>query len=140
MSTAPYHKALDLLAAKLIEDERTIGVEFPYVTAPDGAWQTMPASVSAGYTGANWSHGNWFCGFWVGLLLAAYLHTRDEKFLTLARERMLLVEQRAEDGNTHDIGFIFLSSAMPFYRITGERRYRDIALRAAARLRDRLVV
>ena len=140
MSTAPYHEALDLLAAKLIEDERTIGVEFPYVTAPDGAWQTMPASVSAGYTGANWSHGNWFCGFWVGLLLASYLHTRDETFLTLARERMLLVEQRAEDGNTHDIGFIFLSSAMPFYRITGERRYRDIALRAAARLRDRLVV
>ncbi|MCX5581206.1 hypothetical protein [Kaistia terrae] len=29
---------------------------------------------------------------------------------------------------------------MPFYRITGERHYRDIALRAAARLRDRLVV
>lgn len=140
MSTAPFQKALDLLAAKLLEDERTIGVEFPYVTDPNGAWLTMPASVSAGYSGANWSHGNWFCGFWVGLLLAGYLHTRDEKFLMLARERMLLVEQRAEDGNTHDIGFIFLSSAMPFYRITGERRYRDIALRAAARLRERLVV
>ncbi|MCX5581207.1 hypothetical protein [Kaistia terrae] len=41
---------------------------------------------------ANWSHGNWFCGFWVGLLLASYPHTRDEKFLALARERMLLVE------------------------------------------------
>ena len=39
------------MAAKLAEDERTIGAEFPYVTAPDGTWRTMPASRSAGYAG-----------------------------------------------------------------------------------------
>ncbi len=33
----------------------------------------MPAARSAGYAGAAWSHGNWFCGFWVGLLLAIML-------------------------------------------------------------------
>ena len=66
-----YGEALDLLARKLLEDERTLGVEFPYVTAPDGSWRTMPASRSAGYAGDAWSHGNWFCGFWIGLHLAA---------------------------------------------------------------------
>lgn len=135
-----YRAPLDLLCQKLLEDEARIGTAFPYVTKPDGAWDVMPASRSAGYRGANWDHGNWFCGFWVGLLLAAHVHSKDETFLDLARERMLLVNQRATDGNTHDIGFIFLSSALPFYRITGERQYRDIALRAAERLRDRLVV
>jgi unsaturated chondroitin disaccharide hydrolase len=46
-----FTEALDLLAAKLVEDEAAIGVEFPYVTEPDGAWRTMPASLSAGYSG-----------------------------------------------------------------------------------------
>lgn len=133
-------KALDLIAQKTLEDETTIGAAFPYVTHPDGSWDTMSVSISAGYTGENWSHGNWFCGFWVGLLLTSYLHTGDEKYLKLASDRMVMVEERASDGNTHDIGFIFLSSAMPFYRITGDMRHRATALRAADKLRSRLIV
>ncbi|SDS55817.1 glycoside hydrolase family 88 protein [Bradyrhizobium canariense] len=132
--------ALDLCARKLLEDEPTLGVEFPYVTAPSGSWSTMPASLSAGYRGKDWSHGNWFCGFWVGLLLISYLRTGDEKYLRLAEERMLLVAQRAEDGNTHDIGFIFYPSAIAAHHITGEKRYGDLALRAAEQLRRRLIM
>ncbi|WP_343039271.1 glycoside hydrolase family 88 protein [Microvirga makkahensis] len=135
-----YNEPLSILCKKLEEDERTIGTAFPYVTAPDGRWMLMSSSVSAVNHGENWDHGNWFCGFWVGLLLAAYLHSGDEKFVSFARDRMALVAQCADDGNTHDIGFIFLSSAVPFYHITGERLYRDMAMRAAERLRARLVV
>ena len=138
--TPQIKKALDLIAKKTLEDETTIGSGFPYVTHPDGSWDTMSVSVSAGYNGENWSHGNWFCGFWVGLLLTSYLHTGNEKYLKLAADRMVLVEERASDGNTHDIGFIFLSSAMPFYRITSDKRHRETALRAADKLRSRLVV
>jgi len=133
-------EALGLIARKTLEDESRIGAAFPYVTRPDGQWDTMSAGVSAGYDGEAWSHGNWFCGFWVGMLLAGYLHTGDEAYLRLARDRMVLVAERAGDGNTHDIGFIFLSSAVPLHRLTGEDRYRDIAIRAADRLRARLVV
>lgn len=136
---AAYGTVLDLLAQKLREDEAAIGVEFPYVTAPDGRWLTMPASRSAGYSGADWSHGNWFCGFWIGLLLAAHLHSGDETLLAAARERMVLVAPRAEDGNTHDIGFIFLSSAIPLFHVTGDARYADTAVRAADKLRARLI-
>lgn len=132
-------EAMDLLIIKLAEDEASIGVEFPYVTDPQGAWKLMPASLSAGYSGDDWSHGNWFCGFWVGLLLAAYLWSDDRRFLTWARERMNLVVPRCEDGNTHDIGFIFYSSALPMYHITGEEDYAWVALRAADRLRARLI-
>lgn len=126
-------------AQKVAEDEKTIGVEFPYVTRSDGAWATLPASVSAGYRGDTWSHGNWFCGFWVGLLLASYLKTGEQRYLDWARERMRLVAQRADDPNTHDIGFIFDSSAIPAYHITSERWFADVALRAADKLRARTI-
>ena len=131
--------ALDLLASKILEDEARIGVAFPYVTEEDGAWRTMPASLSAGYSGDAWGHGNWFCGFWVGLLVASHLHTGEDRFLELARERMRLVAPRCEDGNTHDIGFIFWSSAVPAHRVTGEDWFAALATRAAEKLRARLI-
>lgn len=134
-----FKQTLDRIAQKVAEDEPTLGVEFPYVTAPDGRWKLLPASLSAGYSGEAWSHGNWFCGFWVGLLFTSYLHTGQERYLTWARERMRLVAQRAEDGNTHDIGFIFESSALPGFHITGDEWYANIGLQAADRLRARLV-
>lgn len=134
-----FEHTLARVAQKVAEDEPTLGVEFPHVTAPDGSWVKLPASLSAGYSGEAWSHGNWLCGFWVGLLLAAYLHRGDSRFLVLARERMRLVAQRAEDPNTHDIGFIFDSSAIPAYLVTGDAWYADIAMRAADKLRARLV-
>ncbi|MGO8867064.1 MAG: glycosyl hydrolase [Alphaproteobacteria bacterium] len=130
---------LDLLAHKLIEDEARIGVEFPYVTDANGQWRTLSASLSAGYRPDGWTHGNWFCGFWVGLLVAAHVWTQEKRFLAIAEERMRLVAPRAADGNTHDIGFIFLSSALPLHHVTGEGRHKAIALEAADRLRSRLV-
>ena len=142
ISTAQHRlftEVLDIMARKVAEDEPTLGVEFPFVTAPDGSWIKLPASLSAGYTGEAWSHGNWLCGFWVGLLLTCYLHTADRKYLTWARERMRLVAQRAEDPNTHDIGFIFDSSAIPGYTISGDRWYADIAMTAAGKLRARIM-
>ena len=53
---------------------------------------------------------------------------------------MRLVVQRADDGNTHDIGFIFISSALPLLHVTDAARHRGIALKAAEQLRRRLVV
>lgn len=137
--SALFSDILDRLAVKVAEDEPTFGVEFPCFTAPGGGWIRQPASLSAGYSGVAWSHGNWLCGFWVGLLLTSYLHTGDVRFLTWARERMRLVAQRAHDPNTHDIGFIFDSSAIPGFMITGDPWYAQIALEAADKLRARLV-
>lgn len=140
LATEPlFGEALDLLTRKVLEDEPTLGIRFPYVTLPDGSWDTLPASNSAGYTGEKWSHGNWFCGFWVGLLLMAHLRSGDAQVLETAEERMRLVAQRAADGNTHDIGFIFLSSAMPLFHVTSKPEHALVALQAAQQLRARCV-
>lgn len=132
-------EALDLIARKTLEDDARLGTDFPYVTDARGAWKTMPASLSAGYAPEGWSHGNWFCGFWVGLLLVGHLHTGDAAMLEKAMARLRLVAPRAADPNTHDIGFIFESSALPAHRITGEAWTREAGLEAAASLRRRLV-
>jgi unsaturated chondroitin disaccharide hydrolase len=134
-----FKATLDLLCKKVEGDEQSIGVSFPYVTRPDGSWATMLASLSAGYQGTAWSHGNWFCGFWIGLLVAAYHQSGERRFLDLAMERMRMVAPRAADPNTHDIGFIFWSSAAPLYRATGDESFAVLALEAAGRLRARLV-
>lgn len=134
-----FSRTLGRIAQKVADDEHTIGVNFPQLTAPDGSWVLLPASLSAGYQGEAWSHGNWFCGFWVGLLCASYLRTADKKYLGWMRERMQLVAPRADDPNTHDIGFIFDSSAIPAFHVTGDEWYAKLALRAAERLRARLV-
>lgn len=130
---------LDLLVEKILEDEAHLGIAFPWVTDEHGRWRTMPASRSAGYVGQEWSHGNWFCGFWVGLLLAGYLHTGNPRLREIAEERMRLIAPRADDPNTHDIGFIFNSSAIPAAFIIGDQWYFELALKAAERLRRRVV-
>ena len=137
--TGRFREALDILSAKLREDEDHLGVSFPYVTGTDGRWRTMLASVSAGYQDKAWSHGNWFCGFWIGLLLAAYLHRGEQDVLGIVAERMRLIAPRADDPNTHDIGFIFHNSAVPAAYVTGDTAYVDLAIRAADRLRRRVI-
>jgi len=134
-----FSDTLTRIAEKVLGDEKTIGVEFPQLTAPDGRWVTLPASLSAGYRGSDWSHGNWFCGFWVGLLCASYLHTQDKRYLGWMEERMRLVAQRATDANTHDIGFIFDSSAIPAFQVGQNDWYATVALEAASKLRARTV-
>lgn len=133
------NQPLDIISRKMLEDEKRIGAAFPYVTDPTGQWSLMPASLSAGYSDDGWSHGNWFSGFWIGLLLAAHLHTGEKEYLNLARERFQMVAPRAGDGNTHDIGFLFWSSAVPLHAVTGDEQYAAAALKAADRLRSRLV-
>ena len=141
MSKPAYKEALDLLCRKLLEDEARFGVTFPYVTKPSGEWDTMLASVSAGYAGANWSHGNWFCGFWVGLLSRrASAQRRCGLPHAWPRNGCAWWPRAPSDGNTHDIGFIFYSSAKVAFHVTGEPTHRALALAAAERLRARTIV
>src|SRR5262245_53299032 len=133
-----FEEGLDLLVAKIDEDEQVLVQEFPYVTDPSGAWRTMPAFRTKAYTGEG-SLGNWFCGFWIGMLLAVYLRSGQERFLEIARARMRSVVPHGDDRNTHDIGFNLCTSISSAYYITGDPWFREVGLHGANQLRSRLV-
>lgn len=82
---------------------------------------------------------SWTSGFYGGILWYMYLHTKNEKYLKLAKE----CSQRLEQGLTgfnflsHDVGFQFLLTNVADYIITGDEEARKRGLHAAALLAGR---
>ena len=81
----------------------------------------------------------WTNGFWPGILWQCYHATGDEKFLTAARG----VEDKLDGafdrytGLHHDVGFMWLLSAVADYRLTGNERSLARGLHAAHLLAGR---
>ncbi len=115
----------------------TLDDEFPYITDPQGRWKYLPADQYAGWAGEEWSHGNWFCGFWIGLLWLAFELSDDNDFREEARRWAERMRFRQDDRNSHDIGFLFIPSFVKGFLLTRESSWRDSALTAARVLASR---
>lgn len=77
---------------------------------------------------------NWTFSFFLGNIILLYRYTNDEKYLNYLKRAkriyyMYLYESDAEIG--HDTGFLFSLYAVNMYKITGEKEYRNLALKAA---------
>ena len=81
----------------------------------------------------------WTNGFWAGMLWQAYKATGEDAYLTTAR----WTETRLDEcftsylGLHHDVGFMFLPSAVADYRLTGDETARRRGLHAASLLAGR---
>ena len=99
-----------LLVKMKAECER-IGTMIPY-TPKDGKYIDMGSSpVGVGY---------WTNGFWPGMLWQMYEATGDEAYKTAAKgvgDRLAAVLEDSEAVD-HDMGFLFLPSAVADYRKT----------------------
>ena len=83
---------------------------------------------------------NWWCnGFWAGMLWQMYHVAGDEKYAKIARISEEKLDRCFSDyyGLHHDVGFMFLPSAVADYRLTGNPDSRKRGLHAANLLAGR---
>lgn len=85
--------------------------------------------------GLNW----WTNGFWAGLLWLMYHETGRERFAEIARISEKKLDQCFQDyyGLHHDVGFMWLPTAVADYRLTGNEESRKRGLHAANLLAGR---
>ncbi len=84
------------------------------------------------------THGEfWTEGLWLGQLWWAYEHSGDRAFFRAAESLYERIRYRRHDPSTHDLGFLFVPSALRAWKVTGHERYRLDAIEAARTLTGR---
>jgi len=81
----------------------------------------------------------WTNGFWPGMMWLMYLQTKDDKYKAIAEnvEKELDTALFGFDGLHHDVGFMWLTSAVANYRITGNEEAKNRGRHAATILAGR---
>lgn len=121
----------EALRDKIIEKlERTgeeIKTRYPYSTV-DGLYDSYPGNIR-----------RWTNGFWSGLMWLSYLASGKSCFMQLANEAEQGLDYNFEKYTEldHDVGFLWIPTALANYRITGNARSRERALHAASLLSSR---
>lgn len=113
------------------------GERIPYTTDADGNYDNKADKGQAWNQddGLNW----WTNGFWGGIMWLLYQDTGDEEYVKAARGQEYQLEQCFDlfYGLHHDVGFMFLPTAVADYRLTGNERSKKTALHAANLLAGR---
>lgn len=111
--------------------------KIPYTTDENGTYDDR-SDESRKWSlddGLNW----WTNGFWGGIMWLMYQDTKNEKYIEIARISEEKLEKCFSDyyGLHHDVGFMFLPTAVTDYRLTGNENSRKIAMHAANLLAGR---
>lgn len=107
-----------------------------------GQLDAMLPRFTATFPAASATHGcyasvekvDWTEGFWTGMLWLAWEVTGDEKYRAVAESLLDSFEERLDKQikvDTHDLGFLYLLSCVNAWKLTGNLRARELALRAA---------
>lgn len=120
---------MDWLSDKLVDKIPCTTVDGQYDNRAD---MSIDWSID---NGINW----WTNGFWGGMLWLMYHQTGKEKYATLARKNEELLDRCFEEfyGLHHDVGFMWLPTAVADYRLTKDGDAKRRALHAATILAGR---
>ncbi|WP_157289325.1 glycoside hydrolase family 88 protein [Devosia marina] len=107
-------------AVRRVQKIDGVVVDFPHITEKK-QWKFTPDGV-------------WTGGFWAGLLWLAYERSGDAATLERAIHFTDRLLPRADDSNNHDLGFMFVPSAIKGWQLKGNEQYRLAAIQAARAL------
>ena len=77
---------------------------------------------------------NWTSGMHTGAILLAYELTGNERFLAHAKTQLESYFKRFEEKTalwSHDVGFVYSPSCVAYYKLSGDERVKELALRTA---------
>lgn len=94
--------------------------------------------------GGKWHHGgelwtDWTGGFLAGMMWQFHRRTGSAEWRTRAEHYSKLLEHRQHDRNVHDLGFIFLSTYLPWYELTGDEQLHQVLIQAGRTLAMRFM-
>src|SRR5262245_16986232 len=86
-----------------------------------------------------WKHScelwtDWCAGFHAGMMWLIAQRTGEAWWRQTAEHYSRLLEPRQRDRDVHDLGFIFLNTYLPWYRLTGDDRLRQVLITAGRTL------
>lgn len=116
------------LKQKLSEEEKRIGSAMPYIPV-NGKYEDMGAK------NLTW----WTNGFWGGILWQMYHATGEARYAKTAEQLEIRFDKALEayEGVDHDLGFMWLHTAVADYRLTQNPQSKIRGLHAAALLAGR---
>jgi len=125
---------LQKMVKKLSITSDIVGAGYPHTTV-NGKYANFDAGPSKdGYGVFRWTN-----GFWGGIMWLMYLETKDEKYKKIAEDSEAMLDEAFDMFSwiTHDLGFMWLLTAVADYRITGSERAKYRGLHAATLLAGR---
>jgi unsaturated chondroitin disaccharide hydrolase len=117
-----FRDVLDFAAAQAERILRAYPGYYPMYTV-GGRWNRE---------GERWTH--WCEGFFPGILWLLHRHTGDDRWRIHAEDYSRKLEPRKDDRAVHDLGFLFLSTYLRWYRLTGDPALRDVLIEAGRTL------
>ncbi len=86
-----------------------------------------------------WKHGgdvwtDWTSGFFPGMIWRIAEHTKSPDWRASAEHYSRLLQRKQHDRSAHDLGFIFLSAYLPWYRLTQDPAILDVVANAGRSL------
>ncbi|MFO0809398.1 MAG: glycoside hydrolase family 88 protein [Gemmataceae bacterium] len=85
-----------------------------------------------GREGETWTH--WCEGFYPGIFWLLHIHTKDPVWRNEAVKLSRPLEPRQHDRTVHDLGFLFFSTYLREYNLTGDRHCHDVLIQAGRTL------
>jgi unsaturated chondroitin disaccharide hydrolase len=85
-----------------------------------------------GREGERWTH--WCEGFFPGILWLLHRQTGDPSWRPWAERYSRRLEPRRHDRTVHDLGFLFFSTYLRWYRLTGDPALREVLIDAGRTL------